>query len=820
MKAITHILFGLATTVLPCSVAADPVDSLETLPECGTDIEIQFFNAYIDIANLPPSCNKKNVLDIGFLVQDVVETIDNAMPGFQGETMHTTVCPLAQQIGKSSWGGVQRFAATGRAERCKSSNSSARRLLQANSPCSLATRAKELQRKVEYAVSASIAILRSMMERAGTAVFDNLDLSWNLERASEGARVCQEAAADVALAASEVTNICNNSSRLEKSQAGYHSKAKVQYERAVAAVTTAKKALSQTRQAQHKLNVLYYVKRAVRSQELDLIHRSLSSPSVVCATAKEADGHYQDAKDTVEACRSTMNDIQSVSNQLGTKEAKDMLENAKIETSACENHYEAAGNHADKAQFWCNKAKNRFQKNQPKHAQRESDAARSAADESASALALLREYQADLRQDAGMVAVVVTLPPTTSPTVSPTDTPTALPTSSPTDPPTEPPTNSPTSSPTAAPSKSPTNSPTRSPTRYPTANPTENTQDGDLPPFQELSLETDYLTRLSSNLESSDGDCEQVAYAVQQKTLAEEALLVGHTIFDEIAELSLGREENENVKNVRVDAFLTSLKIKDESAKASAAADMASDLCGTGQLDLVQAHADIAAEAANQTRLALDDLRVSRDVMEDAIALMGFDPALSGLDSDIEEDEIALLKHSAAVDDMLTLVNAQIAKLPDDSAEIAGLEMKQAALEQEQLDIQKALAGEIQFQIGNSALKKDEYYKAVSPDFDKNPPLKYVLQSSETNETIVEHGGVSKEEYFRNFGESVTSELLTRLTVGFRKKNGGCILGDTELSVVVVITEITSFWEQFVPAECETLALGRGPPGRTKGPRW
>lgn len=827
--SLLHLV--LATMVLSVSISAE-VDPKVELPECGAgNIEVQFFNAYIDIENLPPSCNSRNLIDIGFLIQDVVEEVDGLVPLFREEKMLTTVCPFPDTIAST-----RRYQATGRGERCMNSQA-AGRLLQTRNACSVAEKTIKLQQKAEYVATKCNGILRSMMERANNDVFESVDLGELLERASDGAQVCQEAAATATKASQAAADLCSLENLPGSSSDDIIRETETESQTVMAAVIRGKNALSRVKRVQHEMNVVYYMQAAQSPRKLQGRDVSLHEEEVCSLTGKTR-VDLKRAEAAAEEADSVLRIIKDLEHELDTDKAASILRSARDDLKECEDRRDEVEDAANKMDTYCDQA-SRGRGNlssKLKRAERTYDSARESADEAVDLLAKMRRYQDELEQDLGVAAVEPTNTPTATPTSRPTAAPTSSPTEAPTLPPSNPPTGTPTSSPTALPTRKPdtprpTSVPTAAPTSGPTGAPLTETLQGDeweqAPSAAPSSLfvkllarpfEREYVTRLYSNLDESDRECEGVAEAVQQRTIAEEALLTSDDVFEEITDLALGHRKNADVNRIRVDAFLSNIQIQDESAKVVAAAEMASELCSQGLQELVRDEVEIATIAANQTRIALADLKMARDKMTEVVSLIDFDPVLSDLSPTAEEDEIKLLRHLGEVETEVSRVDSQMQELPE-APGVMALSRKRGSLVEEQMEVEEVLTADVPFRISHSALKKDEYYQSVSPNFEETPPLEYLSRARQPELTEGPNNhlsrsrqpAASRKEWFQAFGESLVEDIQARLLLGYNSQAGGCITEESDLSVVMVITEVASIWDQFDPLQCSTAFLAREP---------
>jgi len=88
-----------------------------------------------------------------------------------------------------------------------------------------------------------------------------------------------------------------------------------------------------------------------------------------------------------------------------------------------------------------------------------------------------------------------------------------------------------------------------------------------------------------------------------QKTLAEEAVLVGDSVYNEMIDLAQRFEGNADVERVKTTAETAHLRVKDEALKACTAADLASDLCSKAQNRSVRRLAGESVEKKLKLRL-------------------------------------------------------------------------------------------------------------------------------------------------------------------------------------------------------------------------
>lgn len=334
--------------------------------------------------------------------------------------------------------------------------------------------------------------------------------------------------------------------------------------------------------------------------------------------------------------------------------------------------------------------------------------------------------------------------------------------------------------------------------------------------------EQEFLDRLTANLDSSNTACEKVKEAMVQKTIAEETAMQGDKVYDEVMKLAIGNEGNSDVERIKKDAEEKHSRILEEAAKACGTADLASQVCMHSQTqsqrslakedEIVQKELVASAGSVLESRLALSDEKVAREEMEEVIALIGFDPVMSELQTAIKDDERILKRHKDDVEDKISQVNSQIKAMPDSAPEIAVLEKKKDSLVAEELQIEDALDNEEKFVISQSALKKDELYESVAPDFSKSPPLQYILRSKQSNNgvSVVEKNwktedetAGSKEEWFRRFCEKLAIEVPRRLKLQYSQSKGGCITDDAELELDMTVTELQSVWEYLDPPPCK-----------------
>lgn len=195
MKMQYNIPIGLALIISSLSIIA-ATDPFHELPNCNGDLEVGFFNAHIDL-NLLHTCNNKDKLDIGFVIQDAIDQAGYRMRTFQQEKLETTSCPFPDEI-KDGVDISFRFQATGRGERCKNgAPSTGRRMLahERSDACYITERITSLKEKIDFAMSASNA---TFMRIKGVSKSQALDSDRHLARkllieANQNVEVCMEA---------------------------------------------------------------------------------------------------------------------------------------------------------------------------------------------------------------------------------------------------------------------------------------------------------------------------------------------------------------------------------------------------------------------------------------------------------------------------------------------------------------------------------------------------------------------------------------------------------------------------------------------------
>jgi len=195
--------------------------------------------------------------------------------------------------------------------------------------------------------------------------------------------------------------------------------------------------------------------------------------------------------------------------------------------------------------------------------------------------------------------------------------------------------------------------------------------------------------------------------------------------------------------------------------------------------------------------LALSEEATARDEMEEVVALIEYDPVMSELETTVEEDGAILLEHLNAVKTKIAVVEFQIQQLPDTSPIIGVLEKKRASLLEEEMQIETVLTNEEQFHISQSALKKDEFYESVAPNFVESPPLQYILRSRQENNNLVveanwdleDEVSGSKEEWFRRFGDNLVADVPRRLMLVYNTSQMEAVSQKTQSSLLLLSSQ-------------------------------
>lgn len=181
--------------------------------------------------------------------------------------------------------------------------------------------------------------------------------------------------------------------------------------------------------------------------------------------------------------------------------------------------------------------------------------------------------------------------------------------------------------------------------------------------------EDEYLKRLSSNLTSSNTNCEPVKQAMIQKTLAEEALVISHEVYNEILALTNSHKGYADVERIKRKAEAAHLQVQDEAIKACKAVDLASTKCAgkrattmrglQDDTELVQ-EVGTATAAVLESHIALSDEKLAQDEMEETIALIDFDPTMSQLEASVKKDEKILKNHLNAIETEIDDVESEL----------------------------------------------------------------------------------------------------------------------------------------------------------------
>lgn len=61
------------------------------------DIEERHYNLQVQVENLPETCTDQQLVVVGWLVEDVVQDMEEKMPEYQGEDWITSLCPLPEK---------------------------------------------------------------------------------------------------------------------------------------------------------------------------------------------------------------------------------------------------------------------------------------------------------------------------------------------------------------------------------------------------------------------------------------------------------------------------------------------------------------------------------------------------------------------------------------------------------------------------------------------------------------------------------------------------------------------------------------------------
>lgn len=364
LRRLGALLFVLAT-LASLAIASADVDPTGDLPECENDTEIQFYNAKIGIMELTESCTDPDLFTIGFLIQDVVEDVESRMPRYREESMQTEICPFPQETEteerrmlKENGKILSYNAKTGRCQRCKDKTTSRRRLLKSVDVCSVAKRVVRLKHEAEYAATESNAILERMKEKAANALFDDVDLSGILSRATVSARDCQEESSVASAAAKVAAELCAAASRLRSSTEASIHQVQQASRSARTATRKAKIALAASRQAERDLNTLYYVQDAQSRRGLEGSNRILQEQQI-CGYRDTARRERDRAEEAAHKCGGMLDDIGAIAERLDTAEAWDIFHRVELTEGQCYAEFDKAEIAANKLSSYCNIARRR-----------------------------------------------------------------------------------------------------------------------------------------------------------------------------------------------------------------------------------------------------------------------------------------------------------------------------------------------------------------------------------------------------------------------------------------------------------------------------
>lgn len=791
-------LATLQSLSLAATLEPSKPENKDKLPKCPYDTEVQFYTAAIDILDLPEACHEERHLNtIGFLLQDVVHSCEDLLPEYKEEQSKTKVCPFPMEVeeqrrnlrennpnangnasqranpNSSSVAQKRRrykYGMVGSCRRCRKGMNGRTLEANKNDVCSMSEEIVRLREETKYAATSAQAILASMQEKAAGSVLpqDDADIAEMLTHAIGYARQCVEANEIATKCAETASRLCEEESLLESSQSTLQKLVEIEFQFASMSVTDSKTALARIRQVQRDLDVRLHL---TKSDSRRLNSRSdpnragdLAAGNDVCSVSKQITHLREEAKNaatTAQAILASMKEATAggvLPRARGDVDATEILTHAIDYARDCLEASEIATKSAETVARLC-EALSQLESSESslqKLAEIEFKFASMSVANSKAALARIRQAQRDLdvllhRQQAESRRLKNSFSSSNADTSSPSGS------------------------------------------------------------------EAEYVERLSSNLEASNTACEQVKEAMIQKTIAQETSIQGDEVYDEVMKVSLGHEGNANVKRIKYEAELAHLQVRVEATKAIAAADLASLLCAESSqlIRYLRTLPDddelkVAETGVVDSRLALSQLKAWRDEMEEVIALAEFDPVMSGLDGDSDRDETVLEVHKNNVETEIIIVESQLRAVPTNSSEAVALENKKESLVAEEVQIEEALENEEEFDIGQSALKKDEMYDALAPDFDESPPLRYVLRfTKDGNNMTVEknwnpenEAPGSKAEWFRKLGDMVVVDVPRRLMLIYNSDMGGCVTEDSELSVVVVVTEVKSVWEA-PKEECE-----------------
>lgn len=852
------VVASLAATLLvvPAHAAPPPHASLTKCPFKDQTSEIQFYNTEIEIWNLPETCTEDDMVTIGVLIQSVVDEVEDRMPQYEGEKSITFICPYPEKVDagrrrlqttttttatkrRRRSGTRYKYSGTGRAcRRCRNKTTARRRRRLAamlkeedENFCAIAERAHY---DAEYSASICQNVLQSMKNKVNES--GSAGSGFILQQAEQDARDCQDQSRVAIEDAMSALTLCDKASQIraltDKDQV------KKVTNVAVAASLRAKNALAQIRQASFDLTTLLCMESV---QGRGNLQGRMLAQLGLCDYRDEADTEVTRGKGLCDKIDHVLDNMNKVAKSIGTQDVQEIMKraNSKKFDSKCRDQVERTEEYKNELADICKEGK----ENDLRKAAKLYDEALDSTTKAEEELIDLQEYQGQLDELSGAALAAAETPaPTPFPTVSPTPFPTVSPTPFPT------------VSPTPFPTESTTQVVVPDTTSVPPAETTpmvstagilepETTQV--LPITEEMSiaaateaLETEmstpaipseispiqqeYLNLLSRNLELADTSCEKVKKVMIQKTIAEETILESYKAYDEIMEMARGYEGNANVERIKDKALKAHLRVEVEAGKARVAADLASELCSQQEQtrfrgrrlmeEIVQEEVDVATTAALGSRLALSEERSALDEMEEAIALIEYDPNLDGLEAAVKKDKKILVKHLDAVEHEIDHVDDQLKELPDTAPETSALATKKDLLVEEEHQIEEVLTNQDHFLISESALKKDEYYTAVAPDYEEFPPLQYVVQATRngkdlTVETNWDRGSERsdpKKSWYGRFGDNIVEDLVAWLPVAYNDAKGGCITQDTEIAVDVVITELKTIWEKLNQQQCSS----------------
>lgn len=96
------------------------------------------------------------------------------------------------------------------------------------------------------------------------------------------------------------------------------------------------------------------------------------------------------------------------------------------------------------------------------------------------------------------------------------------------------------------------------------------------------------------------------------------------------------------------------------------------------------------------------------------------------------------MEHLGTVEASIAEVESELQGLSETAPEVVtALETKRDSLVDKETQIEEVLSNNEKFLITESALKKDELYESVSPDFIESPPLQYIKMSPSTQEDLL-----------------------------------------------------------------------------------